>query len=61
MKNLKNEVSLQEMSMQEMQGVNGGFIPLVIFGVSFCAKTVAGACGAVFIAGMAIGASAAAK
>lgn len=49
----------QEMSLQEMKEVNGGFIPLVIWGVAYSAKTIATACGATFLASMAIGALAA--
>lgn len=59
MKNFKENTMMQEMSLQEMQELNAGFIPLVIWGVAFTAKTVAGACGATFLAGMGIGALAA--
>lgn len=59
MKNLKGNAMMQEMNLQEMKEANGGFIPLVIWGVAFTAKTVAGACGATFLAGMGIGALAA--
>jgi len=49
-----------ELNTQEVNEINGGFIPLVIFGVAFSAKAVAGGAGAVFLAGMGIGAAAAA-
>ena len=49
----------REMNLQEMKEVNGGFIPLVIWGVAYSAKTIAAACGTTFLAGMAIGALAA--
>lgn len=50
-----------ELNMQEANEINGGFVPLVIFGVYFSAKAVAAGAGAVFLAGMGIGAAAAAK
>lgn len=59
MKTVEKNAFMQEMNLQEMKEVDGGFIPLVILGVAFSAKAVAGACGAVFLAGMGIGAMAA--
>lgn len=59
MKTVEKTALMQEMNLQEVKEVNGGFIPLVIWGVAFTAKTVAGACGATFLAGMGIGALAA--
>lgn len=56
MKNLNENAMMQEMSLQEMKEVNGGFIPLVIWGVPFAAKAVASACGATFLVAMGIGA-----
>lgn len=61
MRNLKENAMMQEMNLQEMKEVNGGFIPLVILGVAYSAKTVAAACGATFIASMGIGALAASE
>lgn len=51
---------VQELSTQEINEINGGFIPLVILGVAFSAKAVAAGAGAVFLAGMGIGAAVAA-
>lgn len=59
MKTVEKNEFMQEMNLQEMKEVDGGFIPLVIWGVAFSAKAVAGACGATFLAGMGIGAMAA--
>ncbi len=49
------------MSQQEMQEKNGGFTPLVILGVSFSAKAVAGWIGGCFLAGVGVGATVAAS
>ena len=35
---------VQGMSKQEMKQTDGGFIPLVIFGIAFSVKAVAGMC-----------------
>jgi lactobin A/cerein 7B family class IIb bacteriocin len=40
-----------ELKKDELKKVNGGFIPLVIFGVTYSAQLVAGAIGSAFIAG----------
>jgi lactobin A/cerein 7B family class IIb bacteriocin len=52
--NLEN-LNLVELSAQEVKEVDGGFIPLVIFGVYFSAKAVAGACFAAAALGTAAG------
>ena len=39
----------------ELKEVDGGFIPLLIFGVLYSAEIVAGVCGASFFAGFAGG------
>lgn len=57
--NLKN-LNVAELNAQEVKETEGGFIPLIILGVTYSAPTVAAAIGACFIAGLAIGASAAA-
>jgi lactobin A/cerein 7B family class IIb bacteriocin len=48
-------LNLVELNAQEVQEVDGGFIPLVICGVYFSAKVVACAMGAAAIAGTACG------
>lgn len=58
MKNLQN-LNLVELNAQEVKEIEGGFVPLVILGVTYSAKTVAAAAGACFIAGLGIGALAA--
>ncbi|WP_437919926.1 hypothetical protein [Sphingobacterium sp. LRF_L2] len=58
MKDLNFLVDLNE---EQAKTIEGGFIPLVIWGVSFTASQVAAGAGAVFLAGMGIGAAAAAK
>ena len=58
MKNLNLEAfDVQGMSTQEMKQTDGGFIPLVIFGIAFSAKAVAGMCFGALAVG--VGASAA--
>lgn len=52
---------LTELSEQQTREIEGGFIPLVIWGVAFTAGQVAGGAGAVFLAGMGIGAAVAAQ
>ncbi|WP_437919928.1 hypothetical protein [Sphingobacterium sp. LRF_L2] len=49
-----------ELNVEEVNEINGGFIPLVIFGVAYTASQVAAGAGAVFLAGMGIGAAVAA-
>lgn len=52
--NLDN-LNLVELNAQDCQGIDGGFIPLVILGVAYTAPVVAGwICGA-FAAGVGIG------
>jgi hypothetical protein len=52
--NLEN-LGLVELNAQEVQGTEGGFVPLVILGVTYAAPVVAGwICGA-FAAGVGIG------
>lgn len=48
-------MNLVDLNAQEVQEVEGGFIPLVIFGVYFSAKAVAGACFAAAALGTAAG------
>jgi len=55
------KLNVQELSLQDQQNIEGGFIPLVIWGVSFTAAQVAGGAGAMFLAGIGIGAAVAAK
>ncbi len=58
MKNLDlNACGVQEMQQQEMINTNGGFIPLVFWGVAISAKAVAGMVGACFLAGVGVGAA----
>lgn len=49
------KLGLVEMSTQEVNEVDGGFIPLVICGVYFSAKAVAAAMGVAAVAGTACG------
>jgi|GEM_PF-5604700 len=58
MKDLK---FLSDLSDEQAREIEGGFIPLVILGVAFTAGEVAAGAGAVFIAGMGIGAAVAAQ
>lgn len=56
MKNLKENDFMQEMSMSEMENVNGGIFPIVIWGVAISGKTVAAiAAGSIFAAGVYVG------
>jgi len=55
-----NNLGVQELDSREMGEVDGGFIPIVVLGISFSAKAVAGWVGGCFLAGVAIGASVAA-
>lgn len=56
MKNLDlATLGVEEMNEVEMQEVDGGFVPLVVFGIALSAKAVAGAAGACFLAGVGIG------
>ena len=48
---------MKDLSVFEQNQVDGGFIPLVIFGVSLSAKAVAGIAGTLFLTGAGIGAS----
>jgi hypothetical protein len=54
-------IGIQDMDINEMTTTEGGFIPLIIWGVSFTAAQVAGGAGAMFLAGMGIGAAVAAE
>ncbi len=56
MKNLDlSGFGVQEMNAEEMRENDGGFIPLVILGVTYSAQLVAAACGTTFLAGVAAG------
>ncbi|MCK9411973.1 MAG: class IIb bacteriocin, lactobin A/cerein 7B family [Prolixibacteraceae bacterium] len=46
---------MKELEKSELMEVDGGFVPLIIFGVLYSAKIVAAACGASFLAGFAAG------
>lgn len=50
--------NLQELSLNEMKCVEGGFIPVVIAGVYYSAATVAGWCTGALAGGVALGAAA---
>lgn len=55
MKNLNNAY-MAEMSQTEMQEINGGLFPIVIFGVAISAKAAAAALAAgIFAAGCYVG------
>ncbi|KEQ30277.1 hypothetical protein [Pedobacter antarcticus] len=54
-------LNVEELDSDNLMNTDGGFIPLVIWGVSFTAAQVAGGAGAVFLAGMGIGAAVAAQ
>lgn len=45
----------RELNYLELENVNGGFVPLVIWGVTYTASQVAAASGACFLAGFAGG------
>lgn len=47
----------KELSIEKMQEVEGGFIPLLIWGVLYTAPQVAAAAGTFFLAGVATGAA----
>jgi len=46
---------MKELEKSELMEVDGGFIPLIIFGTLYSAKVIAAACGASFLAGFAGG------
>lgn len=50
-----NTFIMKELEKDELMKVDGGFVPLVIFGVLYSAEIVAAACGASFLAGFAGG------
>ncbi|CAI9429864.1 class IIb bacteriocin, lactobin A/cerein 7B family [Candidatus Ornithobacterium hominis] len=52
------KLNLTELDAQEVRSVEGGFVPLVIFGISISAKAVAAAGVAAFGAGVGLGAAA---
>lgn len=52
------KMNLRELDVQEVKSVNGGFVPLVIFGIKISANAVAAAGVAAFGAGVGIGAAA---
>jgi|TARA_B110000037_G_C17123440_1_gene506928 lactobin A/cerein 7B family class IIb bacteriocin len=56
MKNLQN-FGVQELSASEIREVDGGFVPLIIWGVYLSANAVAGIIGTCFLAGVAVGAN----
>jgi bacteriocin-like protein len=47
----------KELSIDEMQEVDGGFFPLLIWGILYTAPQVAAAAGTFFLAGVATGAA----
>lgn len=56
MKNLNENALMQEMNLSEMQDVNGGIFPIVIYGVVITGKMAATAlCAAAFGAGVYVG------
>lgn len=57
-KKLDNLKGVQVLELNEMKETEGGFIPIVVFGIAVSAKAVAGACVAAFGAGVGIGAAA---
>lgn len=50
-----NNLNLVELNAQDVQEIEGGFIPLVIFGVFYSAQIVAGATCAAAALGVGIG------
>ena len=50
-------LNVVELSVEDQTNIEGGFIPLVIWGVAFTASQVAGGAGAMFLAGVGIGAA----
>ena len=50
-----NAYGVSEMNVADMRETDGGFVPLVIFGVYLSKKAVAAAAGACFLAGVGIG------
>ena len=60
MKNL-GTMGVQEMNTQEMKKVDGGFFPLVIFGIYLSSKVVAGIIIGTFAVGVGVGISVAAS
>lgn len=56
MNNLSKNALIQEMSVQDMTEVNGGFIPLVVLGMAVSGKTIAIATASgIFLAGAYVG------
>ena len=55
--NLEN-LNLVELNAQEQKETEGGFVPLVIWGIALTAEAVAGGAVAAFASGVAIGAAA---
>lgn len=49
------KLKVVELEAQEVKSVEGGFIPLVILGITYSASTVAAWCGVAFVAGTAAG------
>ena len=47
---------MKELTLVETTNVDGGFVPLVIFGVALSAKAVAGIAGTLFLTGVGVGA-----
>lgn len=54
-------LNVEELNSENLMNIDGGFIPLIIWGVSLTAGQVAGGAGAMFLAGMGIGAAVAAQ
>lgn len=62
MENLQlSKWNVEELDSDNLLNTDGGFIPLIIWGIAFTAGEVAAGAGAVFLAGMGIGAAVAAQ
>jgi hypothetical protein len=56
-----NELGLVELNDNKQKEIDGGFVPLVILGVTYTAPQVAAAAGVLFAAGAAVGTAAASE
>ena len=54
-------LNVVELTIEDQKNIEGGFVPIVIWGVAFTASQVAGGAGAMFLAGIGIGAAVASK
>jgi lactobin A/cerein 7B family class IIb bacteriocin len=52
---------MKQLSKNQIDNVHGGFVPLVILGLSLSSAQTAGAIGAMFVAGFAVGTAAASE